>query len=142
VRRLAKCGEQVGFYESDAPVESSMYAHWREIWNNWPRSLAMRDQYFGWREALGLLGVIFVQALPLPAMIFARLVGLPSWVVLAAALLTMIRAGVLIGAARAYPNRPWTYWLSPLMDLPVALRIVQFALRRRHTWRGRTYVRV
>jgi hypothetical protein len=31
--------------------------------------------------------------------------------------------------------------LSPLADIPVVLRIIQFALRRRHSWRGRTYLR-
>jgi hypothetical protein len=34
-------------------------------------------------------------------------------------------------------QRPWTYWLSPLADLPVALALFVSALRRRHTWRGR-----
>ena len=141
-RRLTECGEQVGFYESEALVEASMYDNWRETWNNWPRSLSMRDQYFGWREGMGSLSIIAVQALPLPVLIFAALFGLPTWILLAAGFLTTIRAGILIGAARAYPARPWTYWFSPLADLPVALRIVQFTLRRRHTWRGRTYVRV
>jgi dolichol-phosphate mannosyltransferase len=53
----------------------------------------------------------------------------------------MIRLGVLCGTARAYVDRPWSYWLSPLCDLPAALRIIQSALTRRHTWRGRSYVR-
>ena len=53
----------------------------------------------------------------------------------------IIRLGILFGVARAYPDRPWAYWLSPIADLPVVLRIIQFALRRRHRWRGRTYRR-
>ena len=81
-RRLAECGEQVGFYESEALVEASMYDNWRETWNNWPRSLSMRDQYFGWREGMGLLSIIAVQALPLPVLIFAALFGLPTWICL------------------------------------------------------------
>ena len=32
------------------PRRSAMYDNWRETWHNWPRSLPMRDQYFGWRE--------------------------------------------------------------------------------------------
>jgi dolichol-phosphate mannosyltransferase len=48
--------------------------------------------------------------------------------------------GVLCGAARAYVQRPWTYWLSPLADVPVALALFASALRRRHTWRGRELV--
>ena len=46
-----------------------------------------------------------------------------------------------MGIARAYEWRPWTYWFSPLLDLPVALRLITSALRRRQVWRGRVYVR-
>ncbi len=141
VRRLAQCGETVGFYESDGLADVTMYHDWRETWNNWPRSLAMRDQYFGWREFTGLIGVLIVQALPLPAFLLGWFTNAPFWLLSAAAFLLLIRIGVLRGLSRAYPRRPWTYWLSPLADLPAVLRIIQFALRRRHTWRGRTYVR-
>jgi dolichol-phosphate mannosyltransferase len=58
----------------------------------------------------------------------------------AAAILTCVRAGVLCGAARAYVHRPWTYWLSPLADIPVAGALFVSALRRNHTWRGRALV--
>ncbi|MDQ2715619.1 MAG: glycosyltransferase [Chloroflexota bacterium] len=56
-------------------------------------------------------------------------------------ILVMMRLGVLFGTARAYQRRPWSYWLSPLCDLPVAIQLGVSALRRRHTWRGRTLVR-
>ena len=118
-----------------------MYGSWRETWNNWPRSLPMRDQYFGWREAMSLFGILIVQALPLPAVILGALFRLPLPILVFAGFLLMIRVGVLFGVARAYPDRPWTFWLSPLADLPVVLRIIQFALRRHHSWRGRTYRR-
>jgi dolichol-phosphate mannosyltransferase len=140
-RRLAECGEVVGFYESDGLVETSMYRGWRETWRNWPRSLPMRDQYFGPREAIGLLRIILLQALPLPLLIVAWILRAPSWFLIVTAVLVLIRVGVLAGVARAYPNRPSTYWLSPLFDLPVTLRLIQSALTRSHNWRGRFYVR-
>jgi dolichol-phosphate mannosyltransferase len=140
VRCLAQSGERIGFYEANGLVEVNMYQSWRETWNNWPRSLPMRDQYFGWHEALALIGVLVVQALPLPALMIGALLHVPLLIVVAGFLLT-IRLGVLFGIARAYPDRPWTFWLSPLADLPVILRIIQFALRRQHSWRGRTYRR-
>jgi dolichol-phosphate mannosyltransferase len=59
-RRLAECGEAIGFYESDGLVGVTMYAAWQETWRNWPRSLPTRDQHFGWREAAGLLEVLLV----------------------------------------------------------------------------------
>lgn len=56
------------------------------------------------------------------------------------AALLMARLGVLLGTARAYPRRPWTYWLSPLADVPAAAELGRSALRRRHVWRGRVLV--
>jgi dolichol-phosphate mannosyltransferase len=140
-RRLAECGETVGFYESDNLVKVRMYADWRETWKNWPRSLPMRDQYFSWHEAWGLAAVLLLQALPLPLLLLGIILRRPRWFLLIVGILFAIRLGVLFGTARAYPNRPWTYWLSPLCDLPVVLRIIHSALSRRHSWRGRTYVR-
>jgi dolichol-phosphate mannosyltransferase len=101
----------------------------------------MRDQYFGWRGALGLAEVLFVQALPLPLLVFALLAGAPGWLVAIVLVPVVLRAGVLVGTARAYVHRPWTYWLSPLADLPAALALIGSAVRRSHTWRGRTYER-
>ena len=141
VRRLAECGESVGFYESEDLVTVRMYKNWRETWNNWPRSLPMRDQYFGWYEGFGLLKVLLLQALPLPIVVISFWMAWPRWLWITASVLLVIRVGILFGVARAYRARPATYWLSPLADIPVVLRIIQFALRRRHSWRGRTYLR-
>lgn len=117
-RRLAELGEAVGFYECDGLVKVSMYRDWREIWRNWPRSLPMRDQYFGWPEAVGLLGVLIFQALPLPMFVLGWILDAPIWFLTLTALFVLMRIGVLCGMARAYPNRPWTYWLSPLGMYP------------------------
>ncbi len=55
--------------------------------------------------------------------------------------LAMVRLGVLAGTARAYVAPPWTYWLSPVCDLPAAVGVWLSAGRRRHEWRGRPIVR-
>jgi dolichol-phosphate mannosyltransferase len=141
VRRLVERGEAVGFYETHDLAEVTMYGDWRETWRNWPRSLPMRDQYFGWRPAVGLLEVFLVQALPLPMLIVAWNLGAPRLFLALNALLLALRAGVLFGTARAYVRRPWTYWLSPLCDFAVAVRLIQSAFSRKHSWRGRSYVR-
>jgi dolichol-phosphate mannosyltransferase len=141
VRRLAECGEAVGFYEGHGLIEVRMYDDWRETWRNWPRSLPMRDQYFGWREWLGLLKVLLFQALPLPVFLLCAISGRFSLLAFAAGALTLLRLGVLVGVARAYKSRPWSYWLSPLLDLPVALKLFASALARRHVWRGKVYLR-
>jgi dolichol-phosphate mannosyltransferase len=141
-RRLAECGESVGFYEArPGLVTVDMYATAKETWDNWPRSLPLRDQYFGWPLAFAFCAALLLQALPLPALIVAVAVSAPLSVLVPAGVLLALRYGILIGTARAYPARPWTYWLSPICDLPVALRILQSALRRRQSWRGRKYIR-
>jgi dolichol-phosphate mannosyltransferase len=141
-RRLAECGQPVGFYEADSGLISvRMYQSWHDTWVNWPRSLPMRDQYFGWRQASILGAALLLQALPLPLLAVAFVLGAPIWLQILLGILFTIRIGILIGVARAYPNRPWTYWLSLLCDLPVTARIMHFALKRRHSWRGRTYIR-
>jgi dolichol-phosphate mannosyltransferase len=140
-RALAAHGVPVGFYEAGDLATASMYASWREAWRNWPRSLPMRDGFFGWRETVGLAEVMAVQALPLVLLVLAIVLQAPRSVVALEAVLTAVRLGVLVGMARAYPHRPLSYWLSPLTDLPVAIRLIAGALVRRQRWRGRSYVR-
>ncbi len=141
VRRLAESGVAVGFYEAPGLVEVSMYGDWRETWANWPRSLPMRDQYFGWHEALGLVEVMLVQALPLPMLAVGWMLAAPDGLLAANALLLAMRLGILASVARAYDRKPWSYWFSPLADLPAATKLVRSALSRHQRWRGRSYVR-
>lgn len=144
VRILARAGHRVGFYEAGDLAVVRMYETWREAWLNWPRSLTLRDGIAPGRSALGLAEILLVQALPL-VMVLALLVVGHSTAQRSTAfsvnvVLLMIRIGVLAGTHRAYRNPAWTYWLSIFADLPVAAALIASALRRRHTWRGRTLV--
>jgi dolichol-phosphate mannosyltransferase len=138
-RALAAEDCRVGFYETDDLVAVEMYAGWRDAWDNWTRSLPMRDRFA--RGDVGLAEVLLVQALPPWLLPLAWALGgrLHTATLLNVALVCT-RLGVLAGMGRAYVNRPATYWLSPLCDLPVALRLWQMARRRTHTWRGRALV--
>jgi dolichol-phosphate mannosyltransferase len=141
-RSLVAAGIPVGFYEAGNMVAVRMHEHWRETWCNWPRSLTLRDRYARFGGWFGLTEVLVVQALPLPVAIglaAAHLTASPLFAV--AGILTLVRIGVLAGSARAYVQRPWSYWLAPLADLPVVCALVVASLRTRHTWRGRTLVR-
>lgn len=62
------------------------------------------------------------------------------WLLALNLILALARLGVLVGTARAYRRVLWSYWLSPLCDLPAAARLCASAARRRHTWRGRVLV--
>ncbi|MER3485016.1 MAG: glycosyl transferase, partial [Chloroflexota bacterium] len=135
-RAIASAGYPVGFYESEGLASVEMYASWREAWTNW--SLPMRDHFARWRSLLGLVEVTVVQALPLWIALLLRRRG-EQRSALAACNMVLIaaRLGVLVGTARAYAWRPITFWLSPLWDLPIALRLWWAATRREVTWRGR-----
>ena len=140
-RNLIAAGCRVGFYEADDLVSVRMHDGWRDAWRNWARSLPMRDHYAGAAALIGWLEVTLVQALP-PLALLLGLVGLaPRWFVGVNVALVAARIGVLAGMRRAYRRPPWTYWLSPLLDLPVAVQLGIMSLRRRYTWRGRPLVR-
>jgi dolichol-phosphate mannosyltransferase len=137
-RLAARAGDAVGFYQADGLVEVAMFSDWRDAWANWPRSLTTRDALFGVAGWLGLLEVLLVQALPLPLVLGGAFGGLARRINL---VLLSVRLGMLLGVAPAYPTRPLSYWLSALLDLPVALALWRSALRREHVWRGRPITR-
>jgi dolichol-phosphate mannosyltransferase len=140
-RALVTAGYRVGFYEAGSLARVRMYRNWRDVWDNWPRSLPLRDRFWRTRSIVALIEVTFVQALPL---LFTVLLWPQRrrrrWAFAVNSLLVGIRLGVLWGMARAYASRPWGYWLSPLCDLPAVVRLWDSLLRRRHTWRGREIV--
>jgi dolichol-phosphate mannosyltransferase len=142
-RSIAAAGHRVGFYEADRDLVSvAMYAGAGDAWRNWLRSLPMRDRFWNDSGWLGLAEVALVQAAPLP--LAALLAGRPGSAGLLGRLnliLVVVRLGVLAGTARAYVTRPWSYWLSPVCDVPVALGVLLIAMRRVHSWRGRPVTR-
>ncbi|HLH62784.1 MAG TPA: glycosyltransferase family 2 protein [Ktedonobacteraceae bacterium] len=141
-RTLLARGYSTGFYEAGGLVSVKMYADWCEVWRNWPRSLPMRDQYSSINALLGWLEVALVQALPLPLFLSLMITHTRrGGLMVLNGVLAAMRIGVLFGTARAYRQRPWSYWLSPLCDVPVAIQLARSALRRRHIWRGRILVR-
>ncbi len=140
-RALVAGGTPAGFYEAGDLVSVQMYETAAETWRNWPRSLTLRDRFAPFGGWFGLAEVLLVQAAPLPLAIALAIAGATSSLTFdVAAILVCVRIGVLAGAARAYVTQPWTYWLSPLADLPVACALFASTLRRRHTWRGRELV--
>ena len=141
-RSLVARGYRVGFFEANDLVSVKMYANWQDAWRNWTRSLPMHDQFSGIGTLLGWLEVTLVQALPLPLFLLLVIVQARcGWLLTLNGILSIIRIGVLFGTARAYRRRPWSYWLSPLCDVPVAIQLGRSALQRRHVWRGRILVR-
>ena len=139
-RALARNGHAVGFHESDDLATVEMYMSWRDAWRNWPRSLPLRDRYSGRAGWVGLTEVALAQALPLPLLMWP-VTSRSRFALAVNSVLLLMRLGVLAGTARAYASRPWSYWVSPLADLPVAVQLWRNALKRHHVWRGRILVR-
>ncbi len=140
-REVVASGHEVGFFEAGDLVNVRMYADGWTTLREWPRSLPMRDRFFGWRGVLGLLEVFAIQALPLPLLAWFRLIGAPRWTTSFETILTISRLGVLVGTRRAYHRPPWTYWLSPLLDMTASTLLLASTMRRRYVWRGRSLAR-
>jgi len=143
-RVIVAVGGTVGFYEAPGLVETHMYDNIAGLWNGWSRSLPVRDAWTPWNSLIGLTEVLLVQSLPLVLLPVAVRtwkrpgVGLPFLVI--EVCLVCMRIGVLIGMRRAYTTVRRFYWLSPLADVPVALKLWQSVLQKRHVWRGRRLV--
>lgn len=133
-RHLAGVGWRVGFLDVTGLFDVRMHASAPEVWRNWGRSLPMPDVTTTAWKALDLAVVWLALALPLPRLLARRGDRLDG-------VLMAVRLGLLAATADAYRDRgPW-YWLSPLVDIPVAARLTWGALRPGTTWRGRTYPR-
>jgi len=141
-RLMTERGYRVGFAEDDGLSRVEMYADWRELWRNWPRSLVLRDRLTQRSWLLGVADVLAVQALPLPMMVIGLASGSRGHPLVHLNLgLLLARIGVLAGTRRAFLDPPRSYWLSPLVDVPAALALLSAGIRRRHEWRGRTVTR-
>ena len=111
-----------------------MHTSARDAWSSWGRSLPMPDVTSRTAQLVDLFTLLVAQALPLPRLLARRADALDV------ALLAM-RAGTLVGTARAYERIDLAYWLSPLADPAAVLRVVWGAMRPSRSWRGRTYPR-
>lgn len=152
-RYAAAQGFKVGFLDGAKAVKVRMYEGASETWNEWGRSLDLKDASSAgqlWSDWWLLLSV---QGLPLPVclLFLGYLVsGMSSSLVLAVtslnAFLLMIRFALLFAIAPSYdrtqslPRSSWLFWLSPLADPLAVLRIFLSALRRPTQWRGRNYI--
>jgi dolichol-phosphate mannosyltransferase len=141
-RVLVTSGIPVGFFEAGELAGVEMYANLAECWQNWPRSLPMRDAFTRPLDlVLALAEIGLVQALPLALALWLAARGdRESALFRVNAALAALRLGTLAGTRRAYLETPWTFWLSPATDLSVAARIALSAFSREERWRGRTLV--
>jgi dolichol-phosphate mannosyltransferase len=133
-RALRADGRRIAFVDACDLLEVRMYDSTRETWNGWGRSLLAPDATPPIRQAEDLAVLWLTLALPLPRLIAGRATLLDG-------ALLAIRLAMQAALARAYRPRAIAFWLAPLADVPVMLRLTWSALRPTRTWRGRTYAR-
>lgn len=149
-RYAASQGYRVGFLDGAKVIQVRMYEGMKETWQEWGRSLDLKDASTPSLLLLELWLLLALQALPLPILIifvvgllkgetdlmFLLLGGLNGG-------LLLMRVGLLFAVApsydRASTSTSWLFWLSPLADLAAVLRIFLSASKRPKQWRGRVY---
>ncbi len=145
-RNIAAAGYKVGFFDGSKVIKVRMYQGAKETWNEWGRSLDLKDaasipQVWG-----DVLFLFCVQALPLPMLLLSLyLINLgnnyPILLVLFTlnGFLLLLRYGMLIAIASSYSASSFFFWLSPFADQLAVLRILLSSLKKPTKWRGRSY---
>jgi dolichol-phosphate mannosyltransferase len=147
-RNIAASGFKVGFLDGAKVFKVRMYEGAVETWNEWGRSLDLKDASSVGQTWGDICLLTLVQALPLP-IILSLIVRFPpssafSLTLLGLnAFLLIIRFGMLFAIAPSYDftqtRGKFLFWLSPLADTLAVLRIILSALQKPKKWRGRNY---
>lgn len=149
-RYAAQQGYQVGFLDGAKLIKVRMYEGLKETWQEWGRSLDLKDASTPSLLFLELWLLFALQALPLPlfvGLIWELLKGETGLMFLLVgglnSALVLMRIGLLFAVApsydRAQDSSAWLFWLSPFADALAVFRIFLSASKRPKQWRGRVY---
>ena len=145
-RNIAAAGYKVGFFDGSQVIKVRMYQGARETWNEWGRSLDLKDAAETAQVWGDVLFLLCVQALPLPLLLLSGYLlysgtSYPIVTILFSlnAFLFLLRCGMSIAIAPSYSGSSFWFWLSPLADGLAVLRILLSSVRKPTQWRGRTY---
>ncbi len=147
-RNIAASGFKVGFLDGAKVLKVRMYEGAWETWQEWGRSLDLKDASSSAQLWGDLWLLLCVQALPLPILLtylfLPQLPQPPQLILLGLnSFLLAIRFALLFAIAPSYDRTGatggWLFWLSPLADCLAVLRIFLSAFRKPTQWRGRSY---
>ena len=145
-RNIAAAGYKVGFFDGSKVIKVRMYEGAKETWDEWGRSLDLKDAAEPAQVWGDVLFLFCVQALPLPLLLLSGYListgnSYPSLFLLFSlnAFLFLFRCGMLIAIASSYSGSSFFFWLSPLADQLAVLRIFLSSLKKPTKWRGRSY---
>lgn len=150
-RYAAAKGFKVGFLDGAKVLQVRMYEGAIETWNEWGRSLDLKDAASR-AQIWGDLWLLFaVQGLPVPIVLCYLLFGWRSPVAVFPyglllglnVFLVAVRSALCFAIAPSYDRTnasgKWLFWLSPLADPLAFLRILISAINKPTQWRGRKY---
>ena len=151
-RQAAEAGFSVGFLDGANLIEVRMYEGFWETWQEWGRSLDLKDATSSSQLWHDLWLLLFVQALPIPLSLLLLgflAAGYSSILLLAATglnlFLVLIRFALLWAIFPSYHRTKQfspaalLFWLSPLADPLAVTRIFLSARQNPTQWRGRVY---
>ncbi len=146
-RFAAKNGFKVGFLDGAKVIKVRMYQGMAETWQEWGRSLDLKDAASQGQLWLELWVLLAIQGLNLPlcivllynlffganSLFFVIVLGLNVFLIL-------IRFAMLLAIAPSYQKPiPIFFWLSPFADVLAVARIFLSAQQKPKNWRGRDY---
>ncbi|MGL5074218.1 MAG: 2'-O-glycosyltransferase CruG [Waterburya sp.] len=145
-RNIAAAGYKVGFFDGSKVIKVRMYEGAKETWQEWGRSLDLKDAASTSQVWGDVLFLFFVQALPLPLLLLSLYLlslgtNYPIIITIFSlnAFLFLLRYGMLIAIAPSYFGSSLYFWLSPLADPLAVLRIFLSSWKKPTKWRGRSY---
>jgi len=150
-RNVAAEGFKVGFLDGAQVLQVRMYEGMVETWQEWGRSLDLKDASPIVQVWSDLWLLLATQGLPLLVVLGYLLFGLPISISVPTKFLLfglnlfllLIRFALLLGIAPSYDfskaQGSWLFLLSPLADPLAVLRIFLSAIKTPKKWRGRVY---
>lgn len=133
-RLLAEDGWRIAFRDAGALLDVDMHESAADVWREWGRSIALRDVTGAGGLAADLAVVWLALALPTARLVTGRATPLDLGL--------LVQRLLLAAALRGSYARPGMgLAISPLLDVPMAVRLTWSVLRPARTWRGRTYGR-
>nr|WP_235927161.1 glycosyltransferase family 2 protein [Gloeocapsopsis dulcis] len=150
-RNISSQGFRVGFLDGAKVFKVRMYEGAMQTWQEWGRSLDLKDASSSAALWWDLWLLFAVQALPLP-IILSYLLFLPSTptpfllsLLGLNGFLLIVRCALLFAIAPSYDRSQaqggWLFWFSPIADPLAVFRIFLSAFRTPTQWRGRQYDR-
>ncbi|VEP14622.1 Glycosyl transferase family protein [Hyella patelloides LEGE 07179] len=145
-RNIAAKGYKVGFLDGSKVIKVRMYEGAKETWQEWGRSLDLKDAASN-AQVWGDVAFLFlVQALPVPLLIITiYLISSGNQLTLLWGLLglnlflILLRWGMLFAIAPSYISSSIFFWLSPFADTLAVWRIFLSSIKKPQKWRGRIY---